>query len=54
MAPEVKQPQEAPVESSKPSLDNVINTALTDRKLTSKERENERVQVTGIEPVIKG
>jgi len=40
MAPEVKQPQEAPVESSKPSLDNVINTALTDKKLTSKEREN--------------
>lgn len=40
MAPEVKQPQEVPVESSKPSLDNVINTALTDRKLTSKEREN--------------
>lgn len=40
MAPEVKQQQDVPVESSKPSLDNVINTALTDRKLTSKEIEN--------------
>lgn len=40
MAPEVKQQQDVPVESSKPSLDNVINTALTDKKLTSKEREN--------------